>query len=216
MDFKAMRQEVYDTTMMLCDNGLIRLAAGNVSMHDGEGHVAITPTGIRYDKLRMQDIAIVSLDGEMVDGENQPSSETALHTTLFRKLPEIRGVVHTHSVYAIAFSTVGRELPVMCVEIMSVGGPVPVAPWSSPGASNTGNITVDVFKAHPGLKAVMLRNHGLVAVGSTLNNAYENATNFETGAQIYKTALDLGEPVALTDEQIEETHRVYGVSRKQA
>lgn len=209
MKFETLRKEVFDTTMMLCENGLIRLSAGNISIHDGEGHVAITPAGLRYDRMKVEDISIVDLHGKLIDGEHSPSSETPMHTAVLRNMHKVGGVVHTHSVNAIAFASTGIELPVMCIELLAVGGPVPVAPYACPGSAEAGEIAVEEFTAHAGLKCLMLRNHGLLAIGETLYNAYQNAFKFEIGAEAYYRASGVGSPITMTEEQIDEIYRVY-------
>lgn len=209
MSFEELRKEVYETTMLLCENDLIRLSAGNISASDGKGHIAITPAGLRYDRMKPEDISIVDPDGNLVDGEHKPSSETPMHTAIFRGRPDVGGVVHTHSVNAIAFASTGVELPVTCIEILAVGGPVPVAPYACPGSTEAGEIAVAYFKERPQLKVLMLRNHGLVAIGKNVYDAYQNAYKFETGAEVYYRALGIGTPIVLTDEQIEEIYRIY-------
>lgn len=209
MTFDDLRHEVYTTTMMLWEHDLIRLSAGNVSLHDGEGHVAITPARLRYDHMKPQDISIVDLNGNLIDGALKPSSETPMHTAILRAMPEVRGVVHTHAVHAIALAVAGVELPVICAEVLAIGGPVPVAPYACPGSAEAGDIAVEVFKSRPGLKTLMLRNHGMVAIGPTLYDAYESAYNFQTAAEIFSIASHFGTPTALTQEQIEEIYRVY-------
>lgn len=209
MNYDAIREEVFETTMMLCENGLVRLSAGNISMRAGENRAAITPAGLRYDRMSPADIPVVDLEGNLIDGERRPSSETPMHTAIFREIAEVGGIVHTHSLNAIAFATTGIELPVVCIELLSVGGPVPVAPYACPGSAKAGEVAVEIFKSRPNLKCLMLRNHGLLAIGRTLYEAYENAYKFETGADVYYRALQVGKPVPLTDEQIDEIYRVY-------
>jgi L-ribulose-5-phosphate 4-epimerase len=211
MNFNEMRTEVYDTTMLLCENGLIRLSAGNISVQDGAGHVAITPAGLRYDQMRPEDIPILTLDGDPVEGDLKPSSEVPMHTAVFRAMPEVRGVVHTHSVYAIGLASAGVDLPLTCIEVFLIGGPVPVAPYACPGTAEAGKHAVDLFRAQPGLASIMLRNHGLISIGKSLYDAYQASYMFEIGAQVYDIASRHGEPVALNQDQIDEIRRVYKI-----
>lgn len=210
MSLKTLRNEVFQTTMTLLENDLIRLSAGNISLHDGAGNVAITPAGQRYDRMQPEDIPIVDLHGNRRHGDLQPSSETPMHIAILRSLPEVKAVVHTHSKYAIAFGSTGTEVPVICLEMLSVGGPVPVAPYASPGSAAAGAVCVEIFQSRPGLKCLMLRNHGLVSIGASLYAAYENAYKFEMGAGIYHLSLGIGEPAALTTAQIQEIRSRYG------
>lgn len=210
MDLSELRQQVYDTTMRLCEAGLIRLSAGNISARDADGRVAITPSGLAYTKMRPADIVVVDLDGKPIDGTLKPSSETPMHTAIYRKLPKVGAVVHTHSIYAIALATSGVELPVICLEVVAIGGPVPVAPYACPGSAEAGEIAGRIFDERPELKALLLRNHGLVTIGADLDQAYQNSYKCETGAQIFHLGLQTGRaPVPLTAEQLDEIYRVY-------
>jgi ribulose-5-phosphate 4-epimerase/fuculose-1-phosphate aldolase len=209
LNYPTLREEVCETTRMLCENHLIRLSAGNISMRADSHSFAITPAGLRYDRMRPEDIPILDLDGNILEGERQPSSETPMHSAILRAFPEVGGIVHTHSVNAIAFATTSTELPVICMELLSVGGPVPVAPYACPGSAEAGAVAVEAFKSRPNLKCLMLRNHGLLAIGRTLYDAYENAYKFETGAEVYFKAIQIGTPVPLTAAQIAEVYRVY-------
>jgi L-fuculose-phosphate aldolase len=209
MTYDEMRHAVYETTMKLYQRDLIRLSAGNISLHDGEGRVAITPSGLWYDKMTPQDIPIVDLQRNPIDGLRTPSSETPMHTAIYRAFPEIGGIVHTHSVNAIAFAMTGRELPPVCIELFSVGGPVPVAPFVCPGTDEAGEVATSMFAAQPGLRCLLLQNHGLVAIGASLERAFENASQFEIGAEAFFRGLLVGAPTALTEAQIEEIKQAY-------
>ncbi|OGO31425.1 MAG: hypothetical protein A2136_10020 [Chloroflexi bacterium RBG_16_54_11] len=214
MKYQLLRENVYRTTMNLCEAGLIRLLAGNISARDQDAHVAITPNGLEYARLKPEDIVIVDFDGRVVDGQLKPSSETPMHTTIYAKLPQVGAVVHTHSPYAMALASSVVEIPVICLEILSVGGPVPVVPYACPGSRQAGIVASECLSARPELKALMLRNHGLVAIGDDLEQAFVGAFNCEIGAQVYWIALQTGHPpVPLTDIQIEEIHQVYQTRR---
>jgi L-fuculose-phosphate aldolase len=209
MSYADLQGQVYETAMMLVGRDLIRLSAGNISLHDGEGHVAITPAGLRYDRMKPSDIPIVDLHGNVVEGELAPSSETPMHTMILREISEMRAVVHTHSRYAIAFAITATSVPAVCLELLSTGAPVPVAPYTCPGSEEAGRTAIEIFRSQPDLKCLMLRNHGLLAIGPTLYSAYESAYKFETGAEIYHLGLQIGQPIELTTEQIAEIAKRY-------
>lgn len=210
MKFMKLREQVYRTTMDLCEVGLIRLSAGNVSACQQASQVAITPSGMLYSIMRPRDIVVVDLDGQLIDGELIPSSETPMHTALYSRLPHVGAIIHTHPPYAMAFAATGVEIPIICLEILNVGGPVPVAPYACPGSRMAGLIASECFLSHPALTALILRNHGLVAIGENLKQAFQSSFNCEIGAQVYYTALQTGHPpVSLTEEQIDEIHQVY-------
>jgi ribulose-5-phosphate 4-epimerase/fuculose-1-phosphate aldolase len=132
-----------------------------------------------------------------------------MHMTILRNLPQVRGVIHTHAMYAIVFSTLEREIPVICTEIKSIGGPIPVAQDFIPFTAEVGHAVVASFTSRPRLKCLMLRNHGLIAVGSTLYDAYQSACKFEIGAEVYYRALQIGTPIALSKAQIDEINQAY-------
>jgi len=210
MDYSEIKQQVYDTTLSLVDIQLIRLSAGNVSVRLPDGKVAITPSAILYKNMIPEDIVIIDMDGNLLEGDKKPSSEKGLHTDIYKARPDVNAVVHAHSVYSIAFSTVEMELPLVCVELFSVGGPVPVMGYYCPGTPEVGRIAAEFFTSHPRLKALLMKNHGMVAVGKDLDDAYQNAYKTEIGAEIYHLALQTGKkPQSLTDENIQEIMSRY-------
>jgi len=210
MEISEYRQEVFDTTLALVDIQLIRLSAGNVSVRLPDGNVAITPSAILYKYMDPKDIVIIDMDGNTVEGDKKPSSEKALHLDLYKSREDIQAVVHTHSVYAIAFSTVDMELPLVCVELISVGGPIPIMKYICPGLPEVGQEAARYFAESPRLKSLLMKNHGMVAVGKNLDDAFQNAYKTEIGAEVYHLGLQTGRtPQALTDEQVDEILNRY-------
>ena len=209
MNYTSIREQVYETVLKVQDAGLTRLSAGNVSARTDDGLVAITPSAVKYDTLAPEDIAIVDLNGVVVDAPRKPSSETPMHTTILRHFPAVNAVCHTHSPHAIAFSMSVEEVPVVNVELLLCGGPIPVARWVSPGTVGGAEVALEIFSKHPRLKAFLLRKHGLVSIGASLNEAFEYAFDAEIGMQAYYRALMIGDPRPLTAEQIAEVHRAY-------
>lgn len=204
------KQQVFETTMKLVEVDLIRISAGNISMRLPDGNIAITPSGIPYDHMHPEDVVITDINGKKIEGKFNPSSEKALHYEIYRTNSEVSAVIHTHSRYAIAFSTVEMELPVICLELLFVGGPIPVADYQCPGTTEVGTGVAAFFDSRPDLKGLILKNHGMVAIGETLDAAYQNAYNLETGAEIYHIALQTGKkPAALTESQIKDIFAHY-------
>jgi len=122
------RAEVAQTALGLLTSGLIVNTSGNVSIRVGE-HVVITPSGRDYKSLTPGDIAVVNTKGEVVDGEMLPSSETPLHLAVYESNPDVAAIVHAHSVYATAISTILDQLPTIHYQMTDLGGAVPVAPY---------------------------------------------------------------------------------------
>jgi len=209
MKYSMIREELYETVIKAKEAGLIRLSAGNISARTDDGLVAITPAGIQYDALQPEDLTIVDLDGKIVDGAKKPSSETPMHTSILKHLPHVGAVCHTHSSYAMTFAAAGLDIPTISLELYVCGAPIPVAPWACPGTPQAGKVTVDIFEQNHTLKVCLLRNHGLVAIGTDLEKAFELAYNAEVGMQTYYQALQLGKPSLLTAAQQEEIRLVY-------
>lgn len=204
------KQQVFETTLKLVGVDLIRLSWGNISTRLPNGTVAITPSGVLYDRMQPEDIVIMDLNGNKLEGYYNPSSERALHNEIYKVRPDINAVVHTHSRYAIAFSTVEMELPAICLELLFVGAPIPIAPYQCPGTIEVGIGAAAFFKKRAELKGLLLENHGLVAIGSNLDEAYQNAYNLETGAEIYHLTLQTGKvPNSLTEKQIADVFLQY-------
>jgi ribulose-5-phosphate 4-epimerase/fuculose-1-phosphate aldolase len=208
MNYQSAREQVFETVKEAERVGLIRLSAGNISSRVNPELVAITPTGVKYRHMKPADVSIVDLDGKKVDGL-PPSSETPMHTAIYRNLPDVQAICHTHSPYAICFAMLGEDVPLANLELMVLGAPIPVAPWTCPGTPKAGEVTVEIFRNRPALRAILLRNHGLVAIGKNLEHAFEMAYDAEVGFQAYHQALQVGQPNALNDAQVAEIKARY-------
>jgi ribulose-5-phosphate 4-epimerase/fuculose-1-phosphate aldolase len=201
---------VWDAARRLNAAGLIRLSAGNISLRGPDGSIAITPAGRPYDMLRPGDIVLLDDSGSSIRSRYEPSSETPMHTAIYRSLPSINAIVHTHSPYAMAFAAIGAELPPICLELVAVGAPVPVASYACPGTQAAGEVAVQALSSRPALRAILLRNHGPLVVGASIAEAYQAAVNLEVGAQVLHLALQTGRsPEPLSEAQVAEIHRVY-------
>jgi L-ribulose-5-phosphate 4-epimerase len=204
MDAKT---QVLTIAKRIYSNRLVIASLGNVSCRDESGNIVITPSGIDYEELTLSDLVTVDSAGTKLEGELPPSSETPMHTLIHRKRPDITGVVHTHSLYASAFSVVDKEIPVDMVEVAAhVGGRVPVAPYSPPGTKELGEKALTVLQDK---RACLLQNHGVLAVGSTLEKAYKAAAIVEIAARIHILGSLIGEPRELPEEDIQFVKDLY-------
>jgi L-ribulose-5-phosphate 4-epimerase len=215
MDFFEIKNQVFTAMMNLYKADLIRLSAGNISARINTDLAAITPRSRSYDIMKPEDICIISLDGKLVEGEFKPSSETPLHTAIYREMPQVGAVVHTHSIYAMTFSASEKKIPLLGVEALAAhsNGPIPVARYVSPGSSQAGEVAMEVFRANPGLQALLLRNHGLLTIGPDVETAWQTAYKVETAAQVAYQAFQLGKIVELTSEQVKEIFEIYSVKK---
>ena len=210
MKYASVREQLLDTIAQAVKVDLIRLSAGNISTRTKDGLIAITPSGVKYQNMKKTDVSIIDLDGNLIDGL-KPSSETPMHTAIYRHLPKVNSICHTHSSFAITFAMLGKMIPAMNLELVVCGAPIPVAPWACPGTLKAGQVTVEIFKKRPELKVILLRKHGLVSVGTTLDQAFDMAFNAEVGFQSYYHALQLGDPESITREQLAEIKTVYNL-----
>lgn len=192
---------VLDFALKMSRSGMAPATWGNVSAIDREkGIVAITPSGMAYESLTWQDICLVDLQGNSIDKKWKPSTETPLHLVFYKNRPDIGAVVHTHSIYATAFACCRKEIPVFIATLASgVGGRVPVAAYQSSGTQEFGQAALEAMRDRT---AVLLANHGVVAVGKDLNDAYTVAELVENAAKIAVLAFTIGEPVELPEEEV--------------
>src|SRR2546430_14340456 len=169
-----LKEQVWKLHLELPKNGLVVWTGGNVSARDpGSWLVVIKPSGVLYGGLGPEDHVVVNLEGDIVEGELKPSSDTASHLYVYRRRPDVNGVVHTHSSYATAFAALGRSIPVYLTAIADeFGGPIPCAGFALIGGEEIGRQVVE----HIGTsQAVLLKNHGVFTVGPTARAAVKTA-----------------------------------------
>jgi L-fuculose-phosphate aldolase len=200
VQLEASRAQVAVAARRLVTDRLVTGTSGNVSARDPEsGHVAITPSGVPYADLAADDIVLVDASGTVVDGDWVPSSELPMHLAVYRLRPDVMAVVHTHSPHATAFAACGREIPAIHYDIAAIGNPIRVAPYATYG---TDELADNALRTMGSDHAVLLQNHGVLAVGATVDHAYLVAQKVEYLAEVYALALQLGEPNLLSDDEI--------------
>lgn len=200
MLLKEKRQKVIDIALKAQKERLMPLTMGNFSIRDKEtGYILITPSGMEYSLLKPEDIVVVDLQGSIIDGSRRPSIETQLHCRTYKKRSEVMGICHTHSTYATAWACCGKEIPVIVAELAGmVGGPVQCAPYAPMGSEKLADIVSDFI----GMKnAVLMENHGMLAVGESIDKAYANAVIVEEAAKITLYAMQLGNMQTITDQE---------------
>jgi L-fuculose-phosphate aldolase len=201
MIMEAQRRAVVTYGVAMLRTALTTGTGGNLSCCDQDrGWVAISPSGVPYDVLRPQDVVVVDLEGDVVEGLLKPSSEIAFHLTLYRHRPDVGGVVHTHSAYATTLACLQREIPPVHYLVGFAGAKVPVAPYATFGTEALARNVQQTMGAH--YNAALLANHGLVAVGTDLPKAFGTAETIEFVARLYCQSLAIGDPVALNDEEM--------------
>jgi L-ribulose-5-phosphate 4-epimerase len=209
MSLDALREEVCDVNRRLPATGLVTMHSGNASGLDRpSGRLVIKPSGMDYDALRPTDLVEVDLEsGRVVDGKLRPSVDLPHHLFLYRRLPDVCGIIHTHSNYATAFAAVGRPIPLCLTAIADqFGAEIPCCPYTD----NEGDHIAQAILRHRNRSpAILLANHGVFAWGLSPRAALKAAVMTEDVAKTVFLALQLGQPAALPPEETEKWYKRY-------
>ncbi|WP_214321850.1 L-ribulose-5-phosphate 4-epimerase [Nonomuraea sediminis] len=205
-----MRRTVCDLHAELVRNNLVAWTAGNVSGRvPGEDLFVIKPSGVSYQELTPDKMVVCDLDGNLVEGDHAPSSDTAAHAYVYRHLPEVGGVVHTHSTYASAWASRGEAIPcVLTAMADEFGGEIPVGPFALIGDDSIGQGIVATLKGHRS-PAVLMRNHGVFTIGKDPKAAVKAAVMCEDVARTVHVARQLGQPVPIPSADIDRLYDRY-------
>ncbi len=213
---EELKKIVYDANMLLPEFGLVTFTWGNVSGIDREkGLVAIKPSGVSYEKLRPEDIVIVDLDGNVVEGDLNPSTDMPSHVEFYKAFPKIGGAVHTHSPWATSWAQAGRGIPcygtthadylygeVPCLRVLTQ------EELDEGYEKNTGILVVDYFKDHDyeAMPAVLCKNHGPFTWGKTPEEAVHNAVVLEECAKMAAWTEMINPRVAPAPQRLQDKH----------
>lgn len=205
---ETLRERICRLNCELPKAGLVTMTSGNLSGRDPDsGLVAIKPSGVGYDALTPADIVLVNLEGEMVEGRLKPSVDTATHLYLYRHRPDVFGVVHTHSNYATAFAALGRGIPCALTAIADeFGGPIPVGDYAPIGEEEIGE---EICRSIGTSKAILMKHHGVFTLGDSPEAALKSAVMVEDVAKTCYLALQMGQLVALPEDEVARAHRRY-------
>lgn len=205
---EKLKEQLVQLHLELPKNNLVAWTSGNVSARDPQtGYVLIKPSGVRYEDLRPEHLVVVDLQGQVVEGDLKPSSDTASHLYIYQHLPDVHGIVHTHSSYATAFAALGRPIPVYLTAIADeFGGPIPCGRFALIGGEEIGRVVVESIGSSP---AVLLQNHGVFTVGKTAEAAVKAAVMTEDAARTVWLALQIGQPGEITPQDVAKLHERY-------
>jgi L-ribulose-5-phosphate 4-epimerase len=204
------RLTVADLHAELVRNGLVAWTSGNVSARvPGTDLLVIKPSGVAYADLTAESMVVCDLSGTRVSGELSPSSDTASHAYIYRHLPEVGGVVHTHSRYATAWAARGEPIPCVITAMADeFGGEIPIGPFAPIGGEEIGRAVVTTLSGHRS-PAVLLRSHGVFTVGATARDAVKAAVMCEDAACTVHLASVMGQVTPLPPGQIDALYRRY-------
>jgi L-ribulose-5-phosphate 4-epimerase len=204
---EELRKVVWECNLELPKSGLVKMTSGNVSGRDPDTNlVIIKPSGFRYEHLTPSDLVIVDMEGKVVEGTHIPSVDTDTHLYIYQHRPDVMGVAHTHSVYASTFAALGEPIPPCLTATAMMGGEIPLGGYVPIGGEAIGKEVV--AKIGDSL-AIIMQNHGVFTIGNSAWQATKMAVEVEEIAKITHMAMLRGDPIILSQEQIDKLHYLY-------
>jgi len=213
MTYDDVRRAIHEACVRLEAEGILPESSGNVSVRlppeDGRELFAITPSSIPYRRLRPEQVLVIDYEKKVVDGEGHPSSETNAHLAAYRARADVGAVIHSHSPYASACAVAGHDIPPLLDEqVVGLGGGVLVAKFGMSASEELANNAVEALGDR---QAVLLRSHGVLGVGRTLDEVMAVVGQVERCARIYILARSLGPVVPLPDDIVELEQKFYRI-----
>lgn len=208
------RKDVAGLHAELMRYGLVVWTGGNISGRvPGADLFVIKPSGVEYEDITPDNMILCDLDGNVIPGtpgaDRSPSSDTAAHAYVYRNMPEVGGVVHSHSTYATAWAARGEEIPcVLTAMADEFGGPIPVGPFAIIGDDSIGRGIVETLAGHRS-RAVLMQNHGPFTIGSSARNAVKAAVMLEDVARTTHIAREAGPLIPIPQELIDQLFERY-------
>ncbi|POZ93381.1 L-ribulose-5-phosphate 4-epimerase [Petrotoga halophila] len=201
--YEDLKKELYKAHMNLEKYRLVAYTSGNVSVKVNN-HVIIKPSGIPYDELKAEDMVVLDMEGNTIEGKLKPSVDSATHLYLYKNLPDVGSIIHTHSPYASAFALLSQPIPVYSTAHADVFGvQVPVSNYAPVGTEAIGKAVIEVVNQ---AKAVLLSKHGVIVMGKNIKETIRKAIFLEEVAQTAYLARTIGNPESLDEK---EAKRLY-------
>lgn len=204
---KLMQIEVCKTAKEMSNSGLVAGTWGNISARIDDDYMVITPSGMDYSRLFPDMMVVVNMNTLEYEGNLKPSIEAVVHSAVYKDRPEVNGIVHTHSTYALTVATAQKDIPPICDDqVQILGGSVRLAGYTYPG---TPEMAAEVVKALKERAGALIANHGAITVGRTLAEAYVGTNVLEKAAQIYINSMAIGGPVEIPQKDIDFFHDFF-------
>ena len=205
------KEQVVRYGKKLIDRRLTTGSGGNISVCNREKNlVAISPSGLDYYETTPEDIVILDIDGNIVEGKHRPSSEAGMHLAFYKNRADVSGIVHTHSKFATAIACMGWELPAVHYLIGMAGHRVKCTGYATYGSDELAKKALETIGDS---NAVLLANHGLIALGEDVDRAFSTAEHLEFVSEVYYLTKTLGTPNILSDEDMDEVMKKFGTFR---
>lgn len=210
---EEVRHSVLAAAKAMHARGLVEGTAGNVSGRVDDGTVVVTPSSLGYEEMTLDDLVVVDLEGNVIDGTRSPTSEKGVHLAAFAAFPEVAGVVHCHAIHASMYAVAHRPIPAAIDEfVVYIGGDVPVGEYQPSGSDE---LPVEVASHLHDRSAVLMANHGLVTIGKSVDDALHSALVVEHNARIMWGAQQLGGVVGLPYKAVRNFTSVYSYIRNE-
>jgi L-ribulose-5-phosphate 4-epimerase len=201
MLLEHLREIVWKCNLELPKNGLVKMTSGNVSGRDPEtGWVVIKPSGYSFEEMTPGHMVIVDMDCRVVEGNLKPSTDTDTHLYVYQHRPDVFGMVHTHSPYASSYAVLGQPIPACLTSCAMLGGEVPLGGYAPIGGAEIGQ---EIISKIGRSLAIIMQNHGVFTIGSSPQEATKMAVEVEEIAMITHLAMMRGQPIQLTENQID-------------
>ena len=205
------KEQVVRYGKKLIDRRLTTGSGGNISVYNREKNlVAISPSGLDYYETTPEDIVILDIDGNLVEGKHRPSSEAGMHLAFYKNRADVSGIVHTHSKFATAIACMGWELPAVHYLIGMAGHRVKCTGYATYGSDELAKKALETIGDS---NAVLLANHGLIALGEDVDRAFSTAEHLEFVSEVYYLTKTLGTPNILSDKDMDEVMKKFGTFR---
>ena len=208
MILPELRRAVCETNKDLIRYGLVAWTSGNASARDPEtGYVVVKPSGVMFEDLTPDQMVVVDLDCNVVDGDLKPSTDAKTAVYILRYMPQVNGIIHTHSNYATSFAALGEPIPALLTAIADeFGEPIPCAPYCQIGEEQIGEAVVKYIGTS---RAILLQSHGVFAVGRNVRDALKSAVMCEDVAKTVHLAMLKGKPIPIPEEEVQRGYRRY-------
>jgi len=213
---EKLKEEVCEMNLELSRNRLVTMFSGNVSGRDLEtNYVVIKPSGMSYRNMNPEDMVIVDMEGNVIEGNHKPSVDTYTHLYIYKYRADVMGIAHTHSNYATSFAALGQSIPVYLTAMADdFGGPVPCTEYAPVGGEAIGK---EIFRVIGDSPAVLVKNHGVFTIGKSPSEALKIAVMIEDIAKTIHFALIKGKPQEIPPEEVKrayEWHQKYYGQKK--
>ena len=204
------KKELLQICKEMVENDLVVGSSGNASMRVGD-HVLITPSSVQYSTMTAENIMVLDLEGDVVEGDLNPSVESPTHLEIYRQREDVGAVVHSHSIYTTALALLHMPLPPVLDEVVpKLGGEIRVTSYAMPG---TKELAKNVVEAMDMRSAVLIANHGAVCCAKTIRKAMEKAILLERTCKIYLLAKQIGDPIQLPEDVVEDEADLWEIMR---